>query len=284
MTLPAPGRPVAVAVSGRGLVDPRSPVLVADDEGFVRGNAAFETTRVYGGVPFRLAEHLARLGRSAERLGLPLPSPDELVELCDEALASAGLADAVLRVYWSPGAAGDDPRAIVLVSRIPADFDELRARGVALVALACPRRELPWLLPGTKSVSYAVNLAAQAEARRRGADDAVLVDGDEAQTVLEGPTTNVWWREGETLVTPSVELGILAGETRAAALGLGVELGYAVEEVVAGLDRLLAADEVFTTSAIREVLPVASVDDVAFPSRAAADRLQAALRALAERA
>ena len=62
---------LAVAVSGRGVVDPDEPVLPADDEALLRGRAAFETVRVYGGRPFRLAEHLERLAGSAELIGLP---------------------------------------------------------------------------------------------------------------------------------------------------------------------------------------------------------------------
>ena len=61
-------------------------------------------------------------------------------------------------------------------------------------------------------------MAAIDEARRRGADDAVFVSPD--GIVLEGPTTNLWWRRGETLFTPSLELGILAGVTRATLLEL----------------------------------------------------------------
>jgi len=38
---------LALAVSGRGVVDPDTPAVFADDEGFLRGRAAFETTRVY---------------------------------------------------------------------------------------------------------------------------------------------------------------------------------------------------------------------------------------------
>ena len=66
--------------------------------------------------------------------------------------------------------------------------------GQRLVTLTTPRRDVPWLLPGTKSTSYAVNMAAEAEAKRRGGDDAVFVDVD--GVLLEGPVTNVWWREG----------------------------------------------------------------------------------------
>ena len=62
---------LALAVGGRGLVDPDEPVLHADDEAFLRGRAAFETIRVYGGRPFRLDDHLERLAGSAERLDLP---------------------------------------------------------------------------------------------------------------------------------------------------------------------------------------------------------------------
>ena len=110
------------------------------------------------------------------------------------------------------------------------------------------------MLPATKSTSYAVSMAAEAEAKARGADDAVFVDAD--GIVLEGPVTNIWWREGDVLVTPSLEVGILAGETRAALLELAARTGQAVEEGVFPLERLLAADEVFTSSSVREVIPV----------------------------
>ena len=77
------------------------------------------------------------------------------------------------------------------------------------------------MLPGVKSTSYAVNMAAEAEARRRGADDAVFVDT--SGIVLEGPTTNIWWRRERTLFTPSLDLGILAGVTRATVIELAGE-------------------------------------------------------------
>src|SRR4029079_13136117 len=60
-------RPLAVAVSRRGLFERGEPVLAADDEGFTRGRAAFETMRVYGGRPFRFEQHVTRLVNSAAR-------------------------------------------------------------------------------------------------------------------------------------------------------------------------------------------------------------------------
>jgi 4-amino-4-deoxychorismate lyase len=271
---------LALAVSGRGLVDPDEPVLLADDEGFTRGRAAFETTRVYRGRPFRLAEHIARLGRSAERIGLPAPDPDELEHLAGLALGHARTADATLRLYWSPGAPGGTPVAIAMVGAVPGWIEDVRARGQRLASLLLPRPESPWLLPGTKSVSYAVNMAAEAEAKRRGADDAVFVDA--AGIVLEGPVTNIWWRENDLLLTPSLELGILAGETRAALMGLAEEGGWVVREGAFPLARLAGADEAFTSSSVREVIPVVELDGRPIARGPAAESLQRSLRAMAE--
>jgi 4-amino-4-deoxychorismate lyase len=267
---------LAVAVSGRGLVDPGEPVLAADDEGFTRGRAAFETMRVYDGRPFRLAQHLTRLAASAERIGLEPPDAAEIERLAALALEHARAPDAVLRLYWTPGPPAGQHCAIALVGAIPDWIEESRERGQGLVSLLHPRRSAPWLLPATKSTSYAVSIAAEAEAKARGADDAVFVDGD--GIVLEGPVTNIWWREGDVLLTPSLEVGILAGETRAALLELAARGGQEVEEGVFPLERLLAADEIFTSSSIREVMPVVELDGRPIARGPAAAALQQALR------
>ena len=271
--------PLALGVLGRGLVDPAEPVVRADDDALARGRAVFETLRVYGGRPFRLREHLGRLAGSAERVGLDPPPLDQLEELARLALGVAAAPDVSLRLYWTPGAPGAGPTGLVLVGPIPDWIEPARAKGQRLVSLFHPRRSAPWLLPATKSTSYAVNMAAEAEAKRRGADDAVFVDAD--GIVLEGPVTNVWWRSGATLHTPSLELGILAGETRAALLELAPGCGYTVAEGEAPLSDLTGADEVFTSSSVREVMPVVEVDGHAVGRGPAADALQAALRSLA---
>ena len=267
---------LAVAVSGRGLVEPGEPVLAADDEGFTRGRAAFETMRVYSGRPFRFQQHLARLAVSAERIGLEPPDAAEVERLAALALEHAGTPEAVLRLYWTPGPPGGEHCAIALVSAIPAWIEEARVRGQRLVSLLQPRRSAPWLLPATKSTSYAVSIAAEAEAKARGADDAIFVDAD--GIVLEGPVTNIWWREGDVLLTPSLEVGILAGETRAALLELAAQTAQVVAEGVFPLERLLAADEVFTSSSVRELMPVVAVDGRPIPRGPAAVALQETLR------
>ena len=263
---------LSVAVGDRGVVDPSEPVLRADDEALLRGRAAFETIRVYGGRPFKLAEHLDRLAGSAERIGLPAREPPRA--------RAAGAAGARRSRRAGCGAAplldADAGVARARRARSPTTTTTLRARGQRLISLRGVRADEPWLLPGVKSTSYAVNMAAEAEAKRRGADDALFVDAE--GTVLEGPTTNVWWRRERTLYTPSLDLGILAGVTRATVVELAARRGYGVEEGHFGLTELLAADEAFTSSSVREVMPVTELDGAPIARGEAADELQAALR------
>jgi len=197
---------LALAVSGRGLVDPEQPVVYADDEAFLRGRGAFETLRIYGGRPFELRQHLGRLSESAGRLGLPPPELQEIESLVSAAIEEAAAEEAVLRLYATPGRAdGGGPFAIVLVAALPADLEEQRARGLRTISVEFRPSDL---IGGVKSTSYALNMVAVDQAKARGADDAVFLAGDE--TVLEATTSNLWWRRGRTLYTPSLHLGILA--------------------------------------------------------------------------
>lgn len=269
---------LALVVVGRGVVPPDAPVLHADDEGVLRGRSVFETLRVYQGKAFRLDDHLRRLAASAERLRLPAPPATAFARAADDAIAAATRPDAAMRLLWTAGREGvGEPTGLVLVSTLPRGHDELRARGLRLAVVTWS----PGQLAGAKSTSYAENMAAQDEAVGRGADDALLVQPD--GTVLEAPTSNVWFREGARLLTPALRLPVLAGVTRAAVCELAGAEGFTVEEGTFPVERVLAADEVFLTSSVREVMPVAEIDGrpIGAGPGPAAHALQRALRAVA---
>ena len=78
--------------------------------------------------------------------------------------------------------------------------------------------------------------------------------------MLEGPTTNVWWRRDRTLYTPSLDLGILAGVTRAAVLELAGGSGTTSRRARSRSTSCAGADEAFTSSSVREVMPVVELD------------------------
>ena len=277
--------PLAVAVLGRGLVDPTEPVIHADDLGLLRGLAVFETMRVYGGRAFAFDAHLDRLERSADRLGLPVPDRAAISRLAADAIAAAGSPDCSMRLTLTGGReAGGEPVLTVTAQALSPDLEEVRARGIGVIALQLGidprlRRDAPWLLDGVKSTSYAVNMAAWAEARRRGADDAIFIAAD--GSVLEGPVTNLWWRRERTLFTPSLDLGILAGVTRATLIDLARRDRFEVREGWFPVADMAAAEEAFTSPSVREVMPIVSLDGGAIGDGSpgeAARSLQAALR------
>jgi branched-subunit amino acid aminotransferase/4-amino-4-deoxychorismate lyase len=154
---------------------------------------------------------------------------------------------------------------------VPPGLDELRGRGLTLKSFEVGAP--PSLLGGAKTTSYDVSFAARRDAERAGADDALLVG---AGHVLEGAAANIWWRRGDQLYTPAVRPGVLPGVTRAFVRSLDP-----AREGEFALAELLAADEAFLTSSIREVMPVVEIDGVPIgdgrPGPAAA-RLQDALR------
>jgi branched-subunit amino acid aminotransferase/4-amino-4-deoxychorismate lyase len=251
---------LAVAVSGRGAVDPDLPVVYADDEGYIRGRGAFETLRVYGGRPFRLEEHIARLQVSATRLGLPPLDAEEIAAVGAQALDAANVADVFLRLYATPGReSSGQPVVLALVGALPGDLEEVRARGIGLHAVGLGLDVSgSWPLSGVKSMSYAVNMMAVDEAHEHGADDALFLA--QGRVVLECPTSNFWWRRGSELFTPSLDLGILAGVTRAVLVERLPSLGYTLCEGIFEAEVLAGADEAFASSSVREVMPVVTLD------------------------
>ena len=255
---------LAAAVAGRGVVDPGAPVFFADDEALLRGAAAFETVRIRNARPVFMSAHVERLGGSAR--ALRIPAPEGIEGLAAEALAAAGCQEGVLRLFRTSAT------LLATVAQLPAGLAAMRERGIAMVTV---RSHDAGLLTGVKATSYATALAAVAEAERRGADDALYLG--EGETVREGTMSNIWWRDGDVLSTPSLATGVLPGVTRAAVARLASEAGYRVREGSFTLPALLRADEAFTSSAVREIMPVIAIDGRELGRGEAASRLQALL-------
>ena len=260
---------LAVAVAGVGLVDPEAPVFYPDDEALLRGAAAFETVRMRRGRPVLLRRHVGRLGRSA--LALRLPPPEGADELARQVAEASGLDEGTIRLFRT------GRTLVATAGPLPPGLEEMRRRGIAVVTV---RTTSAGLLTGVKATSYATALAAVAAAEKTGADDAIYLG--EGETVLEATMSNVWWREGDVLVTPSLATGVLPGVTRGAVAALARGAGYRVREGSFTLPHLLRADEAFTSSAVREIMPVIAVDGRELARGDAAGRLQALLEELGD--
>src|SRR5215204_52437 len=218
-------------------------IPVADD-GLLRGDGAFEVLRVYGGRPFALDDHFTRLGRTCAGLRLHA----ELDALRVEALAlldRAGEPESLLRLVVTRGG-----RRIAIGEPLPARPATAR---VATVTYAPTR-----VLNGLKTLSYAGNMLAGRLAKEQGADEALLVTPH--GRVLEGPTWTFFWVAGGTLFTPPLSEGLLDSITRRRVIE-----ECDVTEAPCTLDDVRGAQEAFIASSVREVMPIAAVDDIELP-------------------
>jgi branched-chain amino acid aminotransferase len=114
------------------------------------------------------------------------------------------------------------------------------------------------VLNGLKTLSYAGNMLAGRIAKEQGADEALLVTPH--GRVLEGPTWTFFWVRDGRLFTPPLSDGILDSITRRRLLE-----ECDVTEAPCTLDDIRAAEEAFIASSVREVMPIAAVDDIELP-------------------
>jgi branched-chain amino acid aminotransferase len=230
-----------------GAVGPTAAATIGlKDDGFYRGDGAFEVIRLYGGKPFALVDHLDRLGRSAAAIELAFDRAALEAEI-EALLREAGPVEGQMRLIVTRGG-----RRIAATEPIPPHPQTV---GLASVTY-CPTL----ILNGVKSLSYAANMQATRIAKAGGADEAVLIRPD--KTVLEPPTSSVFWVSAEGhLRTPALSDGVLESITRDRMIK-----ALEVEEGTWHVDDLRGAGEAFLASTTREIQAVSAVDGRAFPA------------------
>jgi branched-chain amino acid aminotransferase len=251
------------------LTRPENAVISVFDRGFLYGDSVYEVLRTYRGVPFLLEPHLARLSESARRIGMgAMP----VRELSAETLAThraANNLDSYLRLIVTRGggkigldpALAEQPRRIVIAQ----DVEEMRPPARLYedgceVSLVGVRRNLREAVdPAAKTGNYLNSVMALAEARGKGAYEAIMLD--HRDMITEGASSNIFVVIGGVLITPALEVGILKGVTRGVVLELAARAQIRVLEAPLTPSVLAeSADEAFLTSSIREIVPVTKVD------------------------
>jgi 4-amino-4-deoxychorismate lyase len=261
---------VVVTLDG-ALHDPQAPLLYADDLAVVRGDGIFESLLVRDGRPCLLEAHLARLTQSARMTDLPapdLPRWRAAVATAAERWTADSGDEGVLRLVYSRGReSGSPPTAFATIGALPARVAAARRDGVAAITLArgLPAggaSEMPWLLAGAKTLSYAVNMAALRYAERDGAGDVIFVSSD--GYILEGPRSTVVIAtdiEGKPgFLTPPPWYPILRGTTQQALFEVARNKGYDCDYHSLRLADLVAAQGVWLVSSITLAARVHTLD------------------------
>lgn len=257
-----------VLIDGVRADDPRVSVY---DRGFLYGDSVFEVIRTYGGKPFGLDEHVARLHRSAAKIAMDLPWTEAaLLAEIEGAVREAGYPESYIRVIVTRGVGklgldpdlADVPTRVVMIHPLTLPPLPVYRDGVAVFVVDSVRATDGTAAEGAKSSNYLANLLALREAKKQGCYEPVFVhDGQ----VLEGGTSNVFAVEGDTLVTPP-ERRILGGITRRHVLAAAPSLGLEVKVEPVSLARFRSADELFLTSTVREIVPIVRIVEGTGPS------------------
>lgn len=233
-------------------------VIPVDDLAVIRGFGVFDLMRTFDGVPFCLSEHIDRLRKSADKIGLRLPwTHDEIASIIEETLKKNRHPESNIRVVVTGGSSPDfitpqgKPRLIVMVTPLPKLPAEWYQTGVKVITMLSERQ-----VPEAKSIDYIPATIALRRAKQEGAIEAIYID--RKGNVLEGTTSNVFAVRQGRLITP--DKGILSGITRQVILRLAanrlrVVLGEMTQK------ELISAEEVFITGTNKGVVPVIQVDE-----------------------
>jgi branched-chain amino acid aminotransferase len=245
-------------LDGRLYDDPRQATITGTDHGLVVGNGVFETLKVTERGAFAVRRHLNRLSRSAAALHLPAPDHGQIREAIDAVLDGRDFPRGKLRITFTGGrgplgseVAYGPPTLIVALE--PADA----AAPLATIVTAPWTRNEHGALAGVKSISYAENVRALSYAAAHGATEAIFLNT--AGHICEGTGSNIFLVFGNTIITPPLSSGPLAGITRE----LIMEWSSVAERDVTQ-DEARKADEVFITSSMRDIQAIERWDDQIF--------------------
>jgi len=258
------------------------------DYGFLYGYGLFETMRAYSGSIFYLEQHLERLLRSAQLLGLNLErDAAALKDAVYDTLRANKLGDARLRLTVSGGVGGMVPDlsscempTVLIVARSYTPYSsQVCQEGFKAIASRI-RRNSRSPAATVKSLNYLDNLLARREAKDAGVDEVILLD--EQGFLAEGSTSNIFLVSGDALLTPGADSGILPGITRQTVLELASSLG--IKSLVRNIapEELVQADEAFLTNSVMEIMPLTQVNGEKIGSGRAGERTRRLMAAYGE--
>jgi aminodeoxychorismate lyase len=241
-------------------------VVPVNDRGFTLGDGLFETIPLYGGAPFLLDRRLSRLRGSARIISLRIPfADDEIANAVTNLAGRRGISRGVARLTVTRGtgprgygiADCDSPTWVLTVEPYEPMSHEKWERGFALASVTI-RKNAASPLSGIKSTSALERVMILDEARKSGADEALVLSTD--GQIACGSAVNVFWARDGRIETPSLNCGILPGVTRALTLELAGKDNLKCEEGRFPPSVLKEAREVFVTNSLIGIVPVTRID------------------------
>lgn len=233
-------------------------LLPLDDRGLAYGDGLFETILIRNHQPLLLQQHLQRLGRGCERLGLQLDQAAFDSEL-QQVLDGPAAANAVLKIMLTRSAGGrgyrpgaNSTNRIFTLHAVPT-YPASTQTGIT--AFLCQQRlaRQP-ALAGLKHLNRLEQVLASLEWPEGEVMEGLMLDTE--GLVIEGTRSNIFLTKGNSLVTPDLRNCGVDGVLRAVLLQ-----HFAGAAVVADvtLEQLQDADEVFFCNSVFGVWPLTTL-------------------------
>lgn len=226
------------------------------DLGLLRGYGLFDYFRTYNKKPFQWDWYWERYERSAQLLGIPNPITKEKAnEVVLNLIEISGSDECAIRFLLTGGYAPDSismtqPNLLIISEDLHPVKEQEYEVGIKVITHEYVRD-----IPEIKSIDYKHLLLLQPTIKAAGASDVLFYKDGE---ISELSRSNVFMLKNGILITP--DENALKGITRRTVLELA-KPHYPIEIRPITLTELLAADEVFTTSTTKRVLPITRIDD-----------------------
>ena len=230
------------------------------------GSAVFEGIHSYktgqGTAIFRLSDHVDRFFHSANALSMKLKfTKSQLKNVIKKLIKINGISDAYIRplAYYSYGNIGVYPRGVpVSAALVIVPWEHYYSKNLRIKSSTYIRHPEKTSVFGAKiSGNYANSVLAMYEARKKGFDEALMLDED--GSVAEGPAENIFLVKDKKLITPESR-SALHGITRRSVLMLSKDIGIKAYEKKVSLDEAKNADELFFCGTATEIAPISSID------------------------
>ncbi len=235
------------------------------DLGFYVGDGCFELLITQDGIPFAFSRHYERLLTSARKMRMQvktIPSKEEMFQAVRAVMERNRIPDpARIRIVVTSGLSllgglRCGAPCTVMVSVVPGS----QLADTSKVVTSSSRINETSPLAGIKTLSFIENMLLMADALNQNAEEVIMANT--AGNICAGAISNVFWVRDGVVRTCPVEEGAFPGVTRELVIELCEQLGIPVEETTEPYDTFLSSlDEVFLTSSVGGVRPVAMIDD-----------------------
>ena len=243
--------------------DKKDALISPEDRGFNFADGVYEVVKYYGGIPFRMKDHIERLDRSLSEIRIHYPQTASLPDMMAELLSHNGLmqSDAGVYLQITRGASQrvhhfpPDLQPTVYAYAFPfPSFSAALDKGIRVTTAD----DIRWLRCDIKSVALLPNTMLYQQAVENGAGECILVrDG----LVTEATHSSVFVVKNGILYTHPVSNLILPGITRKVVLELCIVNGISFSERAVTESELHEADEIFIAGTGSEITPVVQVND-----------------------